>query len=225
MYTQHKTNLGIAAAIAIFLATPWKMASAEIIAAHGYDGTGVTFGSQEYYDKQVGYANSFQAGQSFETSGASIFGWDEISFQFNGTPDRPATPNAVGHLFIAMSVSAGSSGITFSDIVAESTGIINGVYQFDQTFQLQPSTVYYAYTDAELALPIDRTATGGLPVGQEYDTDPGNSLLHGNFETFPGSFYYEVNGTPIPEPTTFGLFGLGGLGIALSGYLRRRLIP
>ncbi len=158
--------------------------------------------------------------------------WNNIKFSWY---DSGLNPVATGNLFILTKpyqyVSGGSNGLlsglssSTPGFVAESTGMMNGLYQFAPSVTLSASTEYYFYTNAYFSGPL-ATATGALAanlvrylaIGSTEPMAPTNSFhASGN----DSAWLFQLDGTKVPEPSRIvGLLGLAGVG--LIGLARRR---
>jgi len=141
-------------------------------------------------------------GQSFTTpSGPS---YNNISFNFFGfnffVPPPP--PTAAGMLYLFTSAYTGTPlGLSGAAAIAHSTSISSGMYFFDPSVTLLPSTQYFVYADTAF-----NVMGGNTVVGQtSYFT--GSSSSSANFIVdFSGhSVDFQVSGSAVPEPASFAL--------------------
>jgi hypothetical protein len=153
-------------------------------------------------------------GQSFTTPGAAP-AWNNITFNFYS--NSPATtPTAPGTAFLLTQVYAG----TPNNLSPATTGFVasavgaGGVYTFAPGVTLTASTTYYLYSNASFA--VNSLSGSSAAAGNYLFASSGTT----NFTTTAtATANFQVSGTATPEPTAFGLTGLG---VALAVARRKR---
>lgn len=159
-------------------------------------------------------------GQAFMTPTGGP--WDNITFNFFANQDG-TTPSAVGDLFLLTQQYNGTPGGLSSStagFVAESTTISGGEYVFASSVELQPSTLYYAYTDSLFSshtVWIESNGNlGSLYVQFSESTTQDYSTPFGG-----GTAMLAVYGTAVPEPSTL-VQGISAIVICLGAAQLRR---
>jgi PEP-CTERM motif len=149
-------------------------------------------------------------GESFTTPAGGP--WSNLAFNFfSNVP--PVTPAAAGTAFLLtreyLGTPAGLSSGT-AGFLAQPTGISGGEYLFAPSVTLQSSTTYYLYGDASMT--ISGSSIAGTPGAHLYVADTSSAAFTSvggdaiaNFQLYSG----------VPEPSTFGVFGLSVVGLAL----------
>jgi hypothetical protein len=189
-------------------------------------GLALTFGASGPVEADILTQNTAETnsgtgivGQSVTTESGGPF--DNITFNFYS--DVPATtPTAAGHLFILTSEYLGTPSALSSatpGFLAESTGIIGGVYQFASSLTLQGSTQYFVYEDTSF---LTSGGGNGYAGGQLYELNGS-----GNFVADPQSdSNFTLSGTPIsaavPEPSTALVAVVGAVAFLAYGWSRHR---
>lgn len=157
-------------------------------------------------------------GQSFTTPAGGP--WYQITFNFFSDQSPAATPSASGTLYLFDRPYTGvvndlGLATTADGLLATTSGVSGGVYQFDPSFTLQPNNQYFAYADGRVQ--FSTTGAGSYPGGNRY-------ISGGPFDAFidspSGDNNFRVSGTVvartegIPEPAALGVFGvLAGVGL------------
>ena len=146
--------------------------------------------------------------------------WTDITFNFFENDDEADTPTAGGSLFVLDQEylgSPGALGASTTGYLAESIGVVSGVWQFASTLVLQPNTHYFFYTNAPLAVRGQGGAGGDYP-GTSYFAFPvdfvNNPLADLNFN-LSGTTVSDP--AAVPEPATLFLLSAG-----LAGSLAAR---
>jgi hypothetical protein len=158
-------------------------------------------------------ATTFIPGQQLTTPGGGP--WNNIRFNWFA-PDF-VTPTASGTLYLLSQEYLGAPANlgTATGLIAASTGIVGGVYQFSSSVTLQPTTPYWFYTDVEVA--ISGAALLQVPGTTLYAGDSGNFVVLTGQTLNHRLAVAAAAGAP--EPGTVALLG-AGLGVV--GLVMRR---
>ena len=162
-------------------------------------------------------------GQSFTTPSGSP--WDNITFNFFS--DVPAvTPEAVGTAWIYSEVPAplflsNIQNNFETNILAETSTIVNGKYVFPSSLVLQPNTQYFVFEDALMKVSGSTTTPG---AGQTTWVAPYQPPPFGSVFSPFWSANFDVQGDPVgtPEPPPLAVVTLGIVLLAFSRHMIRR---
>jgi hypothetical protein len=167
-------------------------------------------------------------GQSFTTPGGGPF--DDITFNFYADAGS-TTPTAAGTAFLLSQVFLGAPAdlnTSTPGFLGASTSISAGRYIFAPSLVLQANTKYFLYENAAMVVSGGNT----IPTGEGYFLFPQSQttfapapFADGSGNVIPGEFQatnFTVTAdavvTAVPEPATFGLllvFGVGGIATRL----------
>jgi hypothetical protein len=162
---------------------------------------------------------SFVPGQSLTTPSGGP--WSNITFNFIGTA---GLPTAAGDLYLLTQEFLGTTNqlsTSLPGFVATSQSA-GGLYTFDPSLTLAPSTQYFVYANTSLLL--TGSAFGSYPGGNLYAA----FMVGSNFSRTTGQdANFVLAGTPVitavPESGSVVLIGFG-LGAFWMTYTRRRYI-
>ena len=155
------------------------------------------------------------AQQSFSTSD-----WDSIrltSFGWDTVPDPTSASETGASVFTGVALETTFPGFQKVDVCAYSGNNCSG----GANDGLVPQGTGTPYTDS-FAMTLSGFTTGTTSVDFGTDVTGGTELFDVKFQTAFGSFEFQNQpSTPpsVPEPATLGLFGIG---LAATGWLRRR---
>jgi hypothetical protein len=143
-------------------------------------------------------------------------GWNGITFNF--VDASTSGPAAFGTLFVLTQEYLGTPTALNSStagFLGASTGISGGMYDFASSVTLLPNTMYWFYSNADIAT---GAILGGFGADLYYAPTGAD-----NFTLFQGAgpANFTLAGTPVPEPTTMTLLGVG---IALAALKRKRTL-
>jgi hypothetical protein len=158
-------------------------------------------------------------GQSFTTVAGGPF--DNITFNFFSDNNGGTTPSAAGVLFILSQEYLGTPSdlsISTAGFLAESTGVVGGIFQFDPTVTLQGVTQYFVYSDTSFLVSganSDAYVGGGAYI---------SSAAGSSYVAFAGDANFRLSGVQqaatVPAPGTLALACLSL--VVLAAAQRRR---
>ena len=178
------------------------------------DTTGTTLAGAEYY-----WGVNF-----LPPTPAGVAAWNSLTFNFYAGSDA-ATATAAGTLYLLSSSYTGAPNAlstvnTASGLIASTSTVSGGVWDFGSSVTVTPGTQYWVFEDTALPETIRGLGTG--PENVYYTSDPAVA-----FGSLAGSVNYNFSGSPVgdddgsedtPEPTTLLL-----MAPALLLVLRRSL--
>ncbi len=130
-----------------------------------------------------------------------------------------------------LGISDGSFNVTLGPVLGTGTEIGSGDLVFDPNgprvseifdfsglnITLGAGTYYLQLSGGnvewDLAQPLTTTAGS---VGPSWECDPTISCASNSWQSVPDTHAFEIDGTPIPEPSTFALLGTGMLSLAAA---------
>jgi hypothetical protein len=167
-------------------------------------------------------------GESFTTPGGAP--WDDITFNYYSNDNPVRTPSAAGNAFLLTQVYMGTPSALSSStpgFLAESTGISGGAWIFNPSVVLNPDTEYWLYPNAAVSgTGTDELQVTGTSAEEAYMAASASADFSATFEPegLQGEIAnFTVEGTALPEPSTFVLCSAAL--ISLAFYVRRKRIP
>jgi hypothetical protein len=141
---------------------------------------------------------TFALGQSLMTPAGGP--WNNLTFNWF---DSASNPIATGTLFLLNQEylgTPGALGTATPGYIAQSQSIAGGMYIFAPDISIQPTTMYFYYTNQTVP---NNTGDGNVITGSAY-ADVGNG---GTYISAPGEFdaRFRLQGSVVPEPCSLAI--------------------
>jgi hypothetical protein len=165
-------------------------------------------------------------GESFTTPGGAP--WDDITFNYYSNDNPVTTPSAAGNAFLLTQEYLGTPSALSSStpgFLAESTGISGEAWIFNPSVVLNPDTEYWLYPNAAVTgTGTDESQVTGTSTEEAYMATSASADFSATFEPegLTGEIAnFTVDGTALPEPSTFWLSSAALIALAFCVRCKR----